>query len=144
MAIQVRGLSEAIRDLREMADHARDLSPWAASVASRVEATTREAFSRQASPSGESWDPPSRASSQPLLSGVARTVYAEGHSTGVRFGARDDAAGYHQRGTRHVPRRAFLPVVAAAGGWALMATGAAGALWDSARDELVRYLRGRL
>lgn len=144
MAIRVRGLSEAIRDLREMGDRARDLSPWAASVASRIESVSHDAVSSQTAPDGESWDPPARPSSRPLLSGVARTIYAEGHSTGIRFGASDDAAGYHQRGTGHVPRRAFLPVVAQGSSWALMTRGAAGALWDAARDELVRFLRGRL
>ncbi len=115
-------LEQLARQADGMAQRAQDLTPVLKPRAESLRTVINDAFSDSQSPNDEAW--PSlkpatvakrrKGSRRPLvdtglLRGSVRTEAGKGR---VVFGVGGTAAGYapfHQFGTKHIPRRAFLP-----------------------------------
>lgn len=107
MGAEVHGLDETINDLDGAQERIADLTPATQAIASAIKRFVEARFSTRTGPDGQAWAPTKGPSKDRGV--MRRSVYAEGHASGVRFGASAAWADEHQYGTDRMPARPFLP-----------------------------------
>ena len=160
MAVEVKGLAEAIRHLEAVQARARNLKPVLDVAAADTVALIDDAFETSISPSGRPWPGLASSTERQRRKGRGRgsdgttlphkilvdtgrlrgSINATGDAHNLRFGTNVGYGLFHQAGTRRMPSRAFLPIDGSPGLFALATSGPAGSHWQRVRDAVRRYV----
>lgn len=153
MRIRVSGLDRTQQFMDEIAARLADMSPILEVVAQDVKTAIDDSFAQQSSPDGTPWAPLSRATlskrrgsgAQSILIDTGRLRNSVTTTFGRRsigFGTNVAYGGAHQFGytPRRLPARPYMPVTSDGGGFSLMTTGRAGALWQRARQDVEHWV----
>lgn len=157
VALEIRGLAEAIAQVRGVEDRMQRLEPAMRVVAALITRHIDDRFATSTDPSGSPWAPLAdstlrsrRGSTATILVDTARlrnSNHAEPTNDSVLFGTNVAYGTFHQAPGEDspIPERRFLPVVEIGGEWVLDASGPAGELWERAARVIEQYvLDGRI
>lgn len=148
IAITVRGLDEALRELDDATGRLADLTPVMQVIAEDVKTLIDDSFEESRKPNGRPWAPLApetvkrrrNNSNKPLIdTGVLRnSINARPGPRSVRFGTNVPYAEWHQFGTESIIARPFFPVDEAGREWEQ--SGPAGEELERIVETITRYI----
>jgi phage gpG-like protein len=154
VAVQTRGLAEAIAHLEAVQARARDLSPVLSVAAADTVALIDDAFESGVSPNGSPFAALATSTQRQRRKGrgtgankilvdtsrLRNSVNATGDARALKFGTNVGYGLFHQIGTRRMQRRPYLPIDGSPGGFTLTQTGTAGPHWAAVRANIKHYI----
>jgi phage gpG-like protein len=128
VTIEVRGLEEALEELRGIEARVEDPEPALVEVAADIESFVAERFRTRTAPDGTAWAPlkPHTLKYRKQSGALEESVYARAQGNTIKFGATAPHAGYQQE------ERPFLPTD--------VASGPAATLGDEAAQTISDYI----
>lgn len=137
--------------IREMVQRLEDMTPVLTRRAALLSTLIDDSFRQSRSPTGEVWAPLDDStvdkrrqnSNKPLVdtAQLRRSVNTRATKGGVVFGVSGAAtkyAGFHVTGTKHMPRRAFVPM--SADGKPDFSSGPAADWLNKTESDVIRYV----